>query len=182
MTRIIAINGPPRSGKDVLARYIRSHVHPDTATVIILSLADPLYRMLDLDYIYDKSLDEIKQEEKTFRPLITKFAEEIIKPNFGQDFFVRKLVNDIKSRTNKVDFVIVPDLGFQIEYDILAENFHVDVISLSREGCSFDGDSRSYVEASPVIKIKTTDYAEAGRNAHYIASTFINYKRWRKDE
>lgn len=175
MTKIIAINGPPRSGKDTFAgllSYALNRQSPKSTGRV--SLAEPLYRSLDVRYVYDyqKNLDDIKTDP-TFRPLITKFAEELIKPLFGEDWCVSKTVDTIDELYGNCSYVIISDLGFQIELQVLKQYFEVDIIRIEKEGTSFDLDSRSYIGTPKYIVTNNTNLGGLMEQADMIAKDYI---------
>lgn len=174
MTRIIAINGPPRSGKDTFAgllSYALNQQSPKSTGKV--SLAEPLYRSLDVRYVYDyQTLDAIKTDP-TFRKLITNFAEGLIKPLFGEDWCVSKTITTINELYGNCRYVIIPDLGFEVELKLLEEYFVVDIIRIEKEGTSFDLDSRSYIGTPKYTVTNNTNLGGLMEQANSIAKDYI---------
>ena len=78
------------------------------------------------------------------REALIKVSEEIMKPAFGEDYFGKALVADIDE-----DITLVPDSGFMSEFIPVVERVgptNVLVIKLFKDGCTFDNDSREYLD------------------------------------
>lgn len=173
MTRIIAINGPPRSGKDTLADYIFRGLKDKNVNCAITSLAEPLYKSINLGYLYgDLTLDEMKQDPY-FRALITKFAEGCIKPVFGETFFVYETVKTIQNIYNHCDVVIVSDLGFPIELEVLEVYYPVDIVRLEKENVSFVNDTRRYIGKHKYTVTNNSTKDNLRKQAEFIIKDYI---------
>jgi hypothetical protein len=151
MKTIIILNGPPNSGKDMIANEFEQfgfgHMRFKTG----------LYKYLAMYYgrtpngIKAMCSNRVLKEKsnatfggKTPRQALIEMSEVIIKPLFGKQHFGELLAIDIK-KSDK-DVIIISDGGFEDELLPLHDVGEVIVVRLSRPGCSFDGDSRSYLE------------------------------------
>ena len=156
--RIIAFNGPPRSGKDtaanLMADYIRSRsdriVHRRALSMPLRLMAfgalQREYSMSEFETIKDEVIPALGV---TFRRFMIDISERLMKPVYRSDIFPLLMLSSIPADDRPRDpIVIVSDMGFQIESSSLslhagAEN--VAVVHVKREGYTFANDSRSYV-------------------------------------
>lgn len=84
------------------------------------------------------------QESLSPRQALIHVSENIIKPQFGKQFFGESLANKINA--SEATYTFVPDSGFLEEMQALVnEGFIVNVIRIHRNGLTFDGDSRRYL-------------------------------------
>ena len=164
MNKLILFNGPPRSGKDTAVDYLEENY-----SVYGLKFASPLHRaaretITDLvgyekckHYSEDAKNDVIPELGSSYRNFCIWLSENFYKPNFGSDIFGRMAAGRVKDRIashNRFDTEIhfaCSDSGFAAEakpvIDVIgAEN--VMLVQLYREGCSFAGDSRNYIDLS----------------------------------
>lgn len=176
MTKVIFLNGPPRSGKDTAADYL--YYTYDNITTI--KFADPLHNMAqamldDLGISFDDSYKDkiIEALGVSYRQFLIDMAEKFMKPLYGKDIFARialekiKFINSDSSEYEQEDVVVISDLGFieeaQMIIDYLGkENCHL--IQIERENCNFNNDSRKYINLDvPTTKIlnDTLDAYEA---------------------
>jgi hypothetical protein len=84
----------------------------------------------------------------TWRQYQISMSEDWYKPRFGQDIFGRLLVDRI--RRQSAYYYVVSDSGFTYEAQPLIDAFGVDLVSvyhIHRDGCSFDGDSRNWIDS-----------------------------------
>lgn len=171
MTRILAINGPPRAGKDTLAEHLFIGLTNEGVRCAVTSLAEPIYNSLNLEYLYgDLTLDEIKKDP-SFRNFITRFAENCVKPIFGETFFVCETVNKINK--SNYDVVIISDLGFPVELEVLEVYYPVDIIRLEKENTSFNNDSRRYVGKHKYTVTNNSDKEALRKQAEWIIKDYI---------
>lgn len=169
---VVFINGPPRSGKDTVAGIIETYL-PWGRVAVQMKFAAPIKCAvaaafaMDEDSAYkyletkEKDITSDKAFGNTFRDIMIGCSEAWLKPLCGRDVFGKlawahmdKLLSQGSYHTPYV--FIFSDCGFQEEYDVILE--HVDkkaciLISLHREGCTFAGDSRSYIKPQGVLNI-----------------------------
>ncbi len=167
MSKVIILNGPPRSGKDTIASEMSEIVYNVSTASFkkrIIELALFMSGIQRIDWVtrYDelseayavlleghKWMKDVPWDRlggKSQREYLIWISEEVMKPVHGDDYFGRTLVRDIDSRGLEFDY-IVSDGGFIDELPPLLEDDRLDVyiVKLYREGCSFAGDSRNYI-------------------------------------
>jgi hypothetical protein len=170
MGKIILLNGPPSSGKDTAAKFIREWYNynikkvGDISTRCILDrMSMPIkkafsgFAFAPIDEDGNVHPFERKKEEiipalgVSYRQWQIDFSEKFIKPNYGDASFGKLLLDRCNYRfvTQSCDLIVVPDCGFQIEIEVLYNNFqpasNILMLQLHREDCTFKGDSRGYV-------------------------------------
>lgn len=172
MVTVIILNGAPNCGKDYIAEVLQSYIILNTGlNCSILKYKSRLYRITAALY----GLDEIKLIEVANnrilketpmvalgglspRKALIKVSEGIVKPIFGERYFGEALASSIGSE----DFVVIPDGGFSEEVVPLVECDRVHrvvVVRLTADGCTFEGDSRSYIHKGPSLKdVSFLDY------------------------
>lgn len=147
---ILALNGPPGVGKDFLALYLRQHrdfAHFKFATPLKLMLAE----------LFDVSPQFIEKEKDqlihghTIRQWLIELSENFVKPRAGRGFFGKMLAfRLLKSFATRI---VISDCGFVAELEALANalpSYHIQPLSIAREGHTFEFDSRSYLPSHVV--------------------------------
>ena len=82
------------------------------------------------------------------RQWLINVSENVVKPLAGKNYFGKALADSITS-----DLVVVSDSGFMEEVMPLVERGHdVYVLRIVRDGFTFEGDSRRYLEPSHFYK------------------------------
>lgn len=186
---IIFLNAPPNSGKDTVAEYIvlnYNYYHH--------RFKDRLYKITSaingLDSIEfekianDRNLKDTLKIERdlTARQLLIETSENVIKPYFGNEYFSDATLQDILNVSNKnptANFII-SDCGFQDEYENIVNkiNCKTILININRDGCSFDGDSRSNVyphtNSEHYILHNNSSIENLYKNVDYIMSEINN--------
>jgi len=87
-------------------------------------------------------------------------SEDVMKPKFGKDVFGQIAANKIESiRPERCRRFVVTDCGFTEEAEVLVKRFpgQVRVVQIQREGCSFDGDSRDWLDTDVAPTLITTN-------------------------
>lgn len=168
MTRILLVNGPPRSGKDTVGDIVKELVPDAMVTKFAHSLkcaTHALYAALGGDITHEDwplrhhpGLDNDDYYEFTKDAAIPRFfgrtprecyiavSELLLKQVHGEQFFGELLAAQIAN--NGAGYVVVTDSGFLPEAMALVDKFgpdNVAVVKLRRKGCDFTGDSRGYI-------------------------------------
>lgn len=156
MTLVVGISGPPRAGKDTIARLLAARIEDNHSTqpqLIALSrpMRETVYAMLgrpynERHYELHKDVPMAVFGGKTIRQVMIALSEEHIKPTYGETFWIHAGLRRIWSPPPKV--VIVTDLGFPIEGTTLTEAFgvaNVVFVQVFRPHHDFRKDSRGYV-------------------------------------
>lgn len=157
-TLMIGMSGPPRSGKDTIGQALaaliedRHRIQPQ-----LLALSTPMrevvYAMLGIEYSvahYERWKD-VPQDAfggRSIRQAMIAFTEEHVKPSYGKGFWAKSLLGRMWEPAPRV--LIITDMGFDEEVEVLTERFGLDNTAypqITRVGCTFDGDSRSFVGA-----------------------------------
>lgn len=166
--KILLINGPPRSGKDALGievcrRVFRAasgwHAQRRKFATALKEMTHRLYDITD-DYDIgghveqDAFEDSKDQPSADFRGITPRQAyigvsELLMKKLHGPRVFGEILRDNLKHhKTNKV-LAVVTDSGFVEEAQVMVEEFGrecVYLLHIHREGATFSGDSRGYVD------------------------------------
>lgn len=113
------------------------------------------------DEFDNPELKDVKHPQfhgQSCRSVQISLSEDYLKPKFGTKVFGDILANAIKNMEPS-QYVFVSDSGFRPEAEVLVEEFgaeNVVLIRIHRENCTFDGDSRSYINLSD-LGVKTFD-------------------------
>lgn len=159
MNKIFVLNAPPRCGKDTVTNKMIEECGLRTA-----SFKYPLYNLFVHTTGMPASEFLVKYEEdgwkdtpheflngKTVRQLLIHISENYIKPFYGDDYFGKWVADYIKfaeQDAEKEMCWVIPDGGFQPEFNAMKEVFgdRLVIISMEREGFrDFSGDSRGWI-------------------------------------
>lgn len=159
---IVGFNGPPQSGKDTMADMLADHMDMQGVKlpIIQVSLSEPLRRiayamtgtqgeLVGPDYEAFKNTQFDEFGWKTGRQLMIDVSESFLKPVYGKAIMANLLIQKLVA-LNFHGIVLIRDTGFQVELDTLAQVYGASKIyaaRIHRSGCSFDGDSREWVQA-----------------------------------
>jgi hypothetical protein len=160
MSHIVLLNGPPGSGKDTLALGIAtrlSYRHLKFATP--LKKAIPALFNLEKD-VWDGLMYNAKEVKSPLlggmspREALIWLSEDACKPRLGEDFFGRRLVNQILDLG--IPRTVISDSGFLPEAEVVVKAFSPEslaLIRLHRPGHNFTGDSRGYIDLPGVRSV-----------------------------
>ena len=148
---IILFNGPPGSGKDEAANILELHQFEH------LSFKEELFKATFTEFCVseewfmsgydDRTIKERPEKElrgKSRRDAMIHTSENVIKPNYGKSFFGNKVASRVIPGRNYV----ISDCGFLEEVQPLIDKVgseNVLVVQMAREDCSFENDSRRYI-------------------------------------
>ena len=133
MIKLIAFTGLPRSGKDTLAGYLQGHYF------VRLAFADPLKDAAAIllkrerwemngELGFDREA-VLPEWGFTTRDFLQRFGTEVMRNNFGQDFWLRHMRN----RIGKGNYVIT-DCRFENEAELVRELGGI-IVEVKRPGC-----------------------------------------------
>lgn len=164
--KLIITNGPPRSGKDTLCNLIRENITDQD--LIPLSYKKTLYvgvarrYGLSVEAVFQMNADTLIKDEpsplfggKSVRQALIYESEEVIKKELGpQGVAIQtfKLLEEEYGKERLKDAVLYcSDGGFNSELNAAYDFFGIGVedvyiIRMLREGCSFEGDSREFLD------------------------------------
>lgn len=157
MGKIVILNGPPGSGKDVIAESMQQHGFNRRSFKTALYTMVASYYNVPLNHVISLATDRDTKElpfalfdGRSPREALIHVSEDIVKPTLGPAVFGWLLGMSVDN-----DRYVVSDGGFDEEIVPLIQMGHsVLIIHLSRDGCTFDNDSRNYVNAFPAITYK----------------------------
>lgn len=161
--KFVLFNGPKRCGKDTYAKTFagmaRMYDFKPEVMWFARALKETAHHMAGLHEIpwdYFESCKDKPQKElfgHTPRQWYIKVSEEIVKPVMGKDYWGKVTLNSVKKIDQAQDpylgrnLILFADSGFVDEAQPLIEHYGANnflLVRLSRQGASFDGDSRSY--------------------------------------
>jgi hypothetical protein len=166
--KLILLNGCPRCGKDTAADYL---VHSLGAHAFKFSrpIKDAIKAAFQLSDVEVDVLEATKSKptelfsDMSYRDIQISFSEDWLKPKLGQDIFgrlaARSLAKTIKMYPNNQLFVS-SDSGFAAEAEPVIDLFGREntlLIRVYRDGFSFEGDSRSYIDLPGVTRVSVTN-------------------------
>lgn len=192
MPHVVFLNGPPRSGKDT-AGQILADIHPNAYTIKLAGAlkvgTHALFRALhwDLDeakvanVMQPDALEHVKEVpmpwffDKTPREAYIAVSELLCKPLFGQEFFGNIVADQIR-RHSEVGLWIITDSGFEPEARPIIHQVGKDnctLVRLHRDGCTFAGDSRSYIDLDVANKFDLKNNGTLGDLAYLLRTAVL---------
>lgn len=163
--KVYLLNGPPRSGKDTAGSLMHGVTVLKLANVLKAATHGIVGRLTENYNIlqarpdaYESRKDVISDDFLGLSPRdwYIGVSERLIKPLLGDNFFGKHVAKSIKSLSGILGFpdrFAVTDCGFAPEVAEIASAVGAEnctIIQLRRKGCTFAGDSRSYVEVPGV--------------------------------
>ena len=131
---IFCICGKARSGKSLVGKYINDKLQECGYKVII----SPYTKYLK-QYISEITGKKITDNNKP-RDLLQQISSEIIKGELGnKNFFINRQIEDIDLYSYFFDIVIIPDVRFPKEIEVLKEKYK-NVISICVNRINYKSD------------------------------------------
>jgi hypothetical protein len=188
--KIVLLNAPKGAGKDTIADAMKAAWGTNTMAfkTALYECAYPLSECEDFDQFYFCcNVRELKEAPSTLfygkspRDFLIYVSENIVKPNFGEEFFGTKSAHSI----NFAQFesgVVFADSGFPEEVAPLMKKFggeNIFVVQFTGQGANdFSGDSRNFIEVDGTHTIKmvqTNDGCSPRYFANLIVQEIIKY-------
>lgn len=166
--KLILFNGPRHSGKDTAAIHCANEFKahhfklsgPIKAAIkAMFDISDDCVAMLEgvkttaVPLLFDKSYVDCQ----------ISFSEDWVKPLFGQYAFgylaARHVLNNMLKNPDQ-ELYVCSDSGFAREAEPLIDVFkpeNVLLVKIFREGKTFAGDSRSYIDLDGITTISITN-------------------------
>jgi hypothetical protein len=189
---IIWFNGPPKSGKDTCANYIRDKLGINYC--LHIKLADPINNALRglFSHIDEETWTELRESKKdikvntlmnkSLRDSFISFSEDWAKNFYGPDIFgliaAERIQLAIKQNKN-IHTVVFSDSGFVEE--LLAvrrviNNGRHFLIRIHKDGCSYTNDSRSYLSnvCESELDIQNTSFSALFRELDKVLQTILH--------
>ncbi len=179
MTKIILLNAAPRAGKDTLANFLEMSegIKHYKYAKKVRDVASILYPKINF---WDESIKDLPQESLSFqtpREILIKVGTKAVRNFVSQTAWVDALADEIENDNENV--VVISDCGYQNEVDVMVDRFganNVLLIQIYRDGLTFEGDSRSYVDGyCSFVTLRNQDkhkFLAEGLNA---VSSWLNY-------
>ncbi len=153
---LIILNGPPGAGKDTLSLALNKAVGMRTLSFKkpMWEIAEALLGSLKFEEFCDLYHDRATKEQPQAwlaglspRQFFIHISENVAKPLFGDEYFGLRLKEDYDDIILSGDsMAVVSDGGFSTElFPFIKAHEEVVVFRLYREGYSFGGDSRNYL-------------------------------------
>lgn len=154
---VIFLNGPPRCGKDTLAQHIAETIPGFKVVKFAKILKERTHALYGKHrYVHDAFEDTKDMPHADFLGLTPREAyiavsENLMKPIHGKAVWGKMLLNEMKAEPNTTKAFIVSDSGFSHEAFPIIDHFgdrNCRLIRIRAEarGCSFEKDSRSYIQ------------------------------------
>lgn len=155
---IVIFNGPPKSGKDICAKYFTAKFNRISKT--LASHKEVKYQLKQIALLvsgvseeaWDARYNDRVLKETPWdlcgglsqRDFFIKISEEWIKPLMGRDYFGRISAQHINDSNHRYYFF--SDGGFPEETTPLFDVCdRLLIIRIHREGCTYTSDSRNYI-------------------------------------
>ena len=192
---VILFNGPPGAGKDTGRNILGQGIPGMVAFSFgerLKSATHDLYGCGDLGYDFFDGKKDTPNENfygRTPREAYIEFAR-VVEAILGEDFFAKALISVMESqfymRGNPPTAIIISDLGFKSEADTIIEAFGVPSVLIVRvhaekRGCTFDGDSRRYIDARdtpPFTEFLDIENNDLDDTSKYQANLLMRVGAW----
>lgn len=176
--KIVLLNGGINSGKDTGAQFLCEIIDNSPAfknyKPYKIKFSTPLknatHVIFGMEGVDENHFEEVKDiPNKKFNGLSPRAAyiivDKALKLLFGNDYLGKIMASrmqDLVDKNNTKNIFFVSDCGFDNEVVSLMHKFSAEnilIIRLFKKGCTFKGDSRSYVEV-PGIPIQMIENVE----------------------
>lgn len=168
--KVVILNAPPNSGKDYFVEQLKErgiheigglewhHQEMKSAPVEMVKL---FYNLTDygVEFLSSRENKEIPSSTlglKSWREAVIHVSEDVVKPVLGKDVFGMVAAKKLKYGIN-----IFTDGGFEEEITPIVDEVGEDniiIIKIEREGSSFEGDSRNWLDIEGVSGVTVKNY------------------------
>jgi len=165
--RIIGLYGKAGTGKDTVAAHICDNYPSSFRHALADPLKDALCALFGVSRVHfdDRRLKEKMHHvlETSPRNIAQYFGTEVIRKEFGPDFWIKRLTNKLNNRclglkTQRGDLAIISDVRFQNEYDWVIANQGI-ILHLTRDAaCDTIGIPGHASEQDIVLHCKERTY------------------------
>ena len=165
--KVLIFNAPPGAGKDYAAKVIVDNFQSRGLrayhTKFAKFLKKATHKLYSIPYSWDYFEGELKDlpcEEfygKTPRQAYIALSETFFKPLYGEDFFALRLCDELLSLKTRNNLIVISDGGFKPETAALFNSIgkrNICIVQVTSDGCTFDNDSRFYVDFEGVKTVK----------------------------
>ena len=188
MTRFVLLNAPPRAGKNTGAEAL-AKVIPGAA---VIGFSHHLKRFTHGIYLgragWDADpdcFDAVKGEPQallgsmSWRQAYIHYSEQVIKPLHGKEWFGEQFLR--AARDSGAPVVLVPDSGFVQEAERVVREAgpeNVLLVRIHKLGCTYLGDSRSYISLAH-LGVEERDVANVhGKQDLYELALAVEVMPW----
>lgn len=160
--KVVLLNAPPNTGKDFAAEYLNkataAHVFEFKSTIFNIAIAmTGLSREEYFEIYNNRELKELPHQKflgKSPRGLNIWISENVMKPEFGEGYFGKAVVPAVMDNLHKG--VVFSDSGFPQEASEVCKYLErpsdLVVVRFTRNGATFEGDSRDYLKEEDLPK------------------------------
>lgn len=129
--KVIVISGKARAGKDTTMMFMKEIFEKYGKDVINLQYSSSIKE-------YAKKISDWDGSEDTKpRELLQALGTEIIREKIDEEFFIKRMIQDVQVYCYFYDIVIISDARLKLEIERIRETFN-DVISVNIERPLFD--------------------------------------------
>lgn len=154
---IFCVCGKAGSGKSLVGKYLYDFYTQNNYKVIISPYTKYLKQYIK--EITGKDVDEINKP----RAMLQQLSSKLIKGKLGyNDLFINRQLEDISIYKYFFDIIIIPDVRFPNEIEILKKNFD-NVFSIGVKRVNFDN-GLSLKEKNDVTEISLDNYKKFDYN------------------
>lgn len=157
MIKVIFLNGPPRSGKDTVARFLERDLSRWTEHLKFSTpLKNAVHALFGLDCsseCFDEQKDDTLKEfmYQTPRQAYIDLSEKYVKPRYHKEFLGLVLLRELErlDSAGEAEVVVISDSGFVEEARTVINKIEARnclLVRLYRENYIFENDSRSYIK------------------------------------
>lgn len=110
MLRLIGISGKKLSGKDTLCRLLQQHYAGES---VRLAFADPLKE--EVAKAICRPIKWVEDNKADLRLLLQAWGTDFRRKHYGENYWVKQVIQKILALDEKVGLVVIPDVRFLSE-------------------------------------------------------------------